>query len=741
MTLRHLLLPIIIIPFLVTNLTSCGGGSPFSLEGVAQKGSYLTGSSITFTQLSHKGKPTDNIITSTINDNFGHFSIIPTWYDWTKITVTGLFFNEDQGVNSTIELTLNSLLDLGDSSGELNVNLFTHLVAARIQHKINQGEKPTPSRQQALHELRKLLDLGNSPIEKLNLAHDTQRDNAILLAFSAGFMAANKKPEKYPMLLLNLSDDFADNGLLDGKAKGLFQRIATSAGQQGRLDHLSTQLKKQGYKKPPTQKTLGETPKWFNTKAKGNKAPTANAGLDQTIDKGKSVTLKGVGSDTDGHIVAYQWLNNKKIIGQSASLVLNQLTKGTHHFTLKVTDNQGKVASDSVTITVIAKAVVVVNKAPTANAGQDQTLIEGQVLRLKGSGTDPDGRIVAYRWLENKKIRGRSATLVLSKLSLGKHRFTLIVTDNKGKTASDSLTVTVKPKAVVIINKAPVANAGKDQTVNKGQRISLKGSGSDADGQIVAYQWLENKKVLAQSATLVLSQRSLGQHIFTLVVTDNQGKTASDSVTITVKAKVVVVANKAPVADAGQDKSITLGQSITLKGVGKDSDGQIVAYQWVDSNNTRLTQKASLQLSNLGLGKHRFTLRVTDNKGLTGDDSVLITVDTASLPQLKVNLTDERCITQTILGDTLHLKLKGILTGGKTGSGTVFITRYRSANCGGAEIARPSYLPSVTPATYKVTKLVVEQGQRVGVLTITTLGQSRSSAIKIDAQGKVTLKK
>ena len=48
------------------------------------------------------------------------------------------------------------------------------------------------------------------------------------------------------------------------------------------------------------------------------------------------------------------------------------------------------------------------NLAPTASAGTDLTVDEQSVVSLIGSGTDPDGTVSAYRWLQPS---GTAATL------------------------------------------------------------------------------------------------------------------------------------------------------------------------------------------------------------------------------------------------------------------------------------------------------------------------------------------
>ena len=95
----------------------------------------------------------------------------------------------------------------------------------------------------------------------------------------------------------------------------------------------------------------------------GNVDPIANAGSDQTVGPRQAVTLDGRGSsDSDGRLVQYRWtqvagkgVNINNADSAVAGFVSPNVRRGrslTLVFELKVTDDQGAVASDQVTVTV-----------------------------------------------------------------------------------------------------------------------------------------------------------------------------------------------------------------------------------------------------------------------------------------------------------------------------------------------------------------------------------------------------
>ncbi|MCX6074001.1 MAG: PKD domain-containing protein [Campylobacterales bacterium] len=175
-----------------------------------------------------------------------------------------------------------------------------------------------------------------------------------------------------------------------------------------------------------------------------------------------------------------------------------------------------------------------------------------------------------------------------------------------------------------VVNIAPTANAGTDQSVTAGANVTLNGNGSsDSDGSISSYSWKEGVTSLSTSVSFSKSDFSVGTHTITLTVTDNGGLTNTDTVVITVNA----AANIVPTANAGADQSVTAGANVTLNGNGSsDSDGTISSYSWKEGT-TSLSTSVSFSKSDFSVGTHTITLTVTDNSGATNTDTVVITVN------------------------------------------------------------------------------------------------------------------
>ncbi len=91
----------------------------------------------------------------------------------------------------------------------------------------------------------------------------------------------------------------------------------------------------------------------------------------------------------------------------------------------------------------VAGAPVATNQPPVADAGADQTVTDTETVTLDGRGSsDPDGTIASFAWSEGGTSLG-TADVISPSLSVGVHTITLTVTDAGGKTASDTVVVTV----------------------------------------------------------------------------------------------------------------------------------------------------------------------------------------------------------------------------------------------------------------------------------------------------------
>ncbi len=129
--------------------------------------------------------------------------------------------------------------------------------------------------------------------------------------------------------------------------------------------------------------------------------------------------------------------------------------------TILVTATDGTETAD----TVFTLSVVEVNDLPTANAGLDQTVGEGETVTLDGSGSfDPEGLPLTYAWtqtggpgvaLSGADTASPAFTAPDRLADDATLRFALVVTDASNASTADDVLVLVEARALLLIIPTP----------------------------------------------------------------------------------------------------------------------------------------------------------------------------------------------------------------------------------------------------------------------------------------------
>ena len=242
----------------------------------------------------------------------------------------------------------------------------------------------------------------------------------------------------------------------------------------------------------------------------------------------------------------------------------------------------------------------------SADAGPDKSIVVGASITLEGSASDGTPPY-AYSWSPTTGLdHPTEAQPTASPASTT--TYTLTVTDDRGQTAGDLVTVTVVP--------AVVADAGPDKSIAAEGSTTLEGS---ASGGIPPYSYSWSPTSGLDDANIAQPTASpMTTTTYTLTVTDDLGQTDTDSVTVTVAAAVA--------ADAGPDKAIASGGSALLQG---SASGGVPPYSYSWSPTTGLNDPNIAQPTATPATTTTYTLTVTDDLSQADTDSVTVTVAAA----------------------------------------------------------------------------------------------------------------
>jgi len=369
--------------------------------------------------------------------------------------------------------------------------------------------------------------------------------------------------------------------------------------------------------------------------------PTADAGIDLIVEELNSetlqptvVALEGSGVDNpvdgvDGTIIGYQWEQVGGIIvpliNADTELMTFQVPEVASTeiltFELTVLDDEGDIASDTVTVSINPHNTV-------ANAGVDQTIEdvtdgEPTLVTLSGwSEADPEDLIgtVLYEWVqvptspnteilpENSVILTPDPAVIRTPTFLPPNvdqstdlTFMLTVTDHEGDSASDTVIITVVPK-----NTAPMADAGLSRFVNANSEVILDASDTrDIETANFTFFWEQDPDTMIEGMpTIVLDDPTIRMPrfiapslsyavtaTFLLTATDTHGASSTAKVNIAIIPSFAEITNDSGIVDCS---STTNGQ---------DSDsGRDVAYGGCLVANNNIDGRHGFSFTKLGAG-------------------------------------------------------------------------------------------------------------------------------------------
>lgn len=305
------------------------------------------------------------------------------------------------------------------------------------------------------------------------------------------------------------------------------------------------------------------------------------------------------------------------------------------------------------------------------NAGANATVTEGVTYSLSAQVSGGDGTYT-YNWSASPSLTithedtSTSAASFVAPLvnSATEYTLTVAVNDQSGNTASDFTVITVAP-----VNIAPEASIDVPaweglpaNTFPGGVEIIFDGTGSrdtdssTSDGEIAGYVWSQTSGtnvitgVETDLSTLTITTPIANESqelTFQLEVTDSEGATDVDTVTISVQSETETL----PVVDAGFSQGVFSGEVVILGGEASTSipSALPLTYSWERSNNVT---------SNNGANTGVAARPVDDNDALS-TFAIAPSVSTATVVAYTLTVTDAN---NNSVEDTINVRVRPMPT-------------------------------------------------------------------------------
>ena len=195
-----------------------------TVEGVAQKGPFLEGSIVEIYKLGDDFERTSDKV-STQTDEDGAYSLKIPWNGLSELEVSGYYYDEITGTDSSEKITLNSFVIVDQGKIISNINIFTYLAFKRLKVMLKSGDSYEAAYSKVVDEIEKLfgLEFGEyTEFDKLDLTDfdsDKSSMNLELLRVSVALLKSTN-PSAF---LAELLEKYNQDGVEELKEADIFK--------------------------------------------------------------------------------------------------------------------------------------------------------------------------------------------------------------------------------------------------------------------------------------------------------------------------------------------------------------------------------------------------------------------------------------------------------------------------------------------------------------------------------------
>jgi PKD repeat protein len=332
-----------------------------------------------------------------------------------------------------------------------------------------------------------------------------------------------------------------------------------------------------------------------------NVPPTVNAGPDQTVFQGDTVSFQGSATDpgAGSETYSYSWdftydgqTFTPQASGASAQYVF--ANPGTYQVALQVLDSNGGAGIGVTTVTVLLDV-------PTVGAGPDQTTVEGTPVSLDGSVSDPrfSPNSLQYSWVVTRDgavvAQGTSQDFGFTPDDSGTYLATFTATNPAGNSASSTATITVSDAPLTAQAVAVSAVQGADTGLVPVATFTDAGVPLAVGAYTALIGWGDGTPATAGTITFAGGVFTVsGSHTYaeegsfpvTLTVLDHGGSSAAAAGTATVQDAPLTAQGTTLAAVEGQDTGSVTVATFTDADPGATAGDYTATIAWGDGTSS-----------------------------------------------------------------------------------------------------------------------------------------------------------
>jgi hypothetical protein len=371
---------------------------------------------------------------------------------------------------------------------------------------------------------------------------------------------------------------------------------------------------------PARNQTMNKTtPAVENTTVEINATTESNATMEEKTEETKPVDTRDLPKKevVEGELVSFPNLRAVDPDGDKIDYTFSEPLDEKGHW--KTTD--ADVGEHVVTITAsdgtntVSQQVLIVvkskNKAPTIELEQPVQATEGETLTLEPVVTDPDGDEVTVEYSGWMNSSSREVGFDES----GNKKVIITATDSKGAKTSIEAIISIAQE-----NRAPSLADIPPQTIKEGQKVTVKPSAKDPDGDSLTYTFDTPFDEKGQWSTVIGDAGD-----YEVLVTASDG-TLTDEKTFVL---TVLAVNRPPVIELESPVEVSEGETVTLEPVITDPEGDEVRVSysgWMNSN----TKAAGYE----DQGEHTVVISARDTAGNEARLEVTVVVGDQNRPPI-----------------------------------------------------------------------------------------------------------